>query len=142
MSRIAHMKVGPLFTPPSIEGTVTLPGLWGCVNWGGGAFWPNRHLLITKTSEVASASTVVPSSPLGYTHEGSTELISKAGLPVSGPPFGRLVAVDIAAAAIRWATTFGDWTAVRENPELAGVGLPPIGVPGPPGPISWIDIIW
>ncbi len=34
-------RMGPLFTPPSYEGTIMLPGMLGGANWGGGAFDPD-----------------------------------------------------------------------------------------------------
>jgi len=46
--RISRYRTGKLFTPPSLQGTVSMPGIFGCVNWGGGAFWPERGMLIPE----------------------------------------------------------------------------------------------
>lgn len=42
-------RLGPLYTPPSIEGTLTRPGVWGGANWGGGAFDPESGMLYLKS---------------------------------------------------------------------------------------------
>ena len=43
-------RLGPLYTPPSLEGTVVRPGVWGGANWGGGAFDPETGMLFVKTA--------------------------------------------------------------------------------------------
>ncbi|PYR31213.1 MAG: hypothetical protein DMF90_26045 [Acidobacteria bacterium] len=36
---------GPIYTPPSEQGTLFLPGVFGGANWGGGAFDPETGML-------------------------------------------------------------------------------------------------
>ncbi len=43
-------RMGPLFTPPSLEGTIMRPGIIGGANWGGGAFDPDTGVLYVKTT--------------------------------------------------------------------------------------------
>ena len=45
-------RMGPLYTPPSMEGTIVRPGVWGGANWGGGAFDPETGMLYLKTVEL------------------------------------------------------------------------------------------
>src|SRR5207249_7785192 len=50
---LEHMKkfrVGPIFTPPSLRGTLMRPSNNGGVNWGGAAFDPETGRLYVKTS--------------------------------------------------------------------------------------------
>ena len=42
-------RLGPVYTPPSMEGTLVRPGVWGGANWGGGAFDPETGMLYLKT---------------------------------------------------------------------------------------------
>ena len=42
-------RMGPLYTPPSMQGTITRPGVWGGANWGGGAFDPETGMLYLKS---------------------------------------------------------------------------------------------
>src|SRR4029077_16932128 len=51
---LAKYRIGPLFTPPSLRGTVQRPGLIGGANWGGGAFDPASGVLFVKTSNQAN----------------------------------------------------------------------------------------
>ena len=43
-------RVGPMFTPPSLRGTLMRPSNTGGANWGGAAFDPETGLLYVKTS--------------------------------------------------------------------------------------------
>ncbi len=43
-------RLGPLYTPPSKDGTIMRPGIIGGANWGGGAFDPLSGMLYVKTS--------------------------------------------------------------------------------------------
>ena len=40
VAELKKYRLGPIYTPPSLQGTVALPGVWGGANWGGGAFDP------------------------------------------------------------------------------------------------------
>jgi glucose dehydrogenase len=56
------------------------------------------------------------------------------GLPLTKPPYGELVALDLNRGVIAWRETYGDWPELRE--KLKGVSLPAkLGVAGPQGPI-------
>lgn len=154
-------RLGPLYTPPSTEGTLMRPGVIGGANWGGGAFDPETGRLYVKTtnqpsiarviradrskanpraSEVdadlvgdlsASTEFQVPGQASG--DGGSDRLVS---LPLLKPPYGHLVAIDLNAATIAWRTPFGDNPQLRSNPVLAGATLPDrLGVAAAPGVI-------
>ena len=43
-------RLGPIFTPPSLEGSLVRPGPAGTVSWGGGSFDPETRMLYVKTS--------------------------------------------------------------------------------------------
>lgn len=53
-------RLGAAFTPPSIEGTVTTPGLAGANGWGGAAFDPATSLLYVNSSEVPILLKLLP----------------------------------------------------------------------------------
>jgi glucose dehydrogenase len=50
--RIASLRHGNMYEPPSLEGTIMYPQVGGGSNWGGGAFDPQRNLLITPVSQI------------------------------------------------------------------------------------------
>ena len=124
-----------------MEGTVTAPGIWGCVNWGGGAFLPDRDLLVIKTSEIPTLAKLMKVHADGvhsdYRHAGETELTFAGGIPISNPPYGRLLAINLRSRSIEWQFNFGDWWIVRDHPRLRDLPASThVGVPGAPGPIA------
>jgi quinoprotein glucose dehydrogenase len=57
-------------------------------------------------------------------------------LPISRPPYGTMVAIDMNTGEHRWQVPFGDTPSLREHPLLQYLDLPPLlGVAGAPGPI-------
>ena len=57
-AEMKKLRLGPLFTPPSYQGTLMLPGMIGGANWGGGAFDPETGMLYVKTSNVSHIARV------------------------------------------------------------------------------------
>ena len=48
LAEFDRMRSGPLFTPPSLQGTVMYPGYAGGTTWGGMSWSPQQHLLVTN----------------------------------------------------------------------------------------------
>jgi len=142
---LAKLRLGPLYTPPSVQGTLQRPGVIGGAQWGGAAFDTRSGLLFVKTNNspavvriVASdrsasnpraaevdadfvgnlggATTFAPKMPDGTASSGR--------LPLLKPPYGELVAVRLNTGDIAWRVPFGDTPSVRRHPALAGVTLP------------------
>jgi quinoprotein glucose dehydrogenase len=146
---IAEMKkysLGPLYTPPSLQGTLMLPGILGGANWGGGAFDPETGILYVKTSKQSWVARVTKPADShnphfadidsDYTQDFGTRSQFHNGLPLVKPPYGMLNAVNLNQAAIVWQVPFGDTPAVRNHPALKGVKLPEkLGVSGVQGPL-------
>jgi quinoprotein glucose dehydrogenase len=145
---LAKYRIGPVFTPPSVRGTVQRPGLIGGANWGGGAFDPATGLLFAKTTNQAnlvrigkpdrsSANPRASEVDADFTIVGGTSAVFRDGLPLLKPPYGHLVAIDLNRGAIAWRVPFGDTPSLRSHPALEGVTLPPVlGVAGNPGVLA------
>jgi quinoprotein glucose dehydrogenase len=154
--RIAALRFDGVFTPPSVQGTLMIPGNGGGSNWGGIAVDPKRQLAIANTMNVPWVVTLVPRDELerrrreGGIDTGSQRkrgvefapqdgtpyamlrqlLLSPLGLPCNPPPWGTLAAVDLERGEIRWQVPFGT---VR---DLSPLPLPlPWGVPNVGGPL-------
>ena len=56
-------RTGPVYTPASIEGTITTPGHHGSVEWAGGAFDPSTNVLYVAVNEEPTVHTLVPMEP-------------------------------------------------------------------------------
>ncbi len=140
-------RMGPLYTPPSAEGTIVRPGVWGGANWGGGAFDPDTGLLYFKSAQSLAIFSIRKFDPAEVAPERKGEVdaeyiqrslppVFANGLPLTRPPYAHLVALDLNRGAIRWKVPFGDVPELRKHPALAGLSLPSrLGAAGPAGAI-------
>ncbi|HEV8195481.1 MAG TPA: amidohydrolase family protein [Gemmatimonadales bacterium] len=152
LAAVAGHRMGPLFTPPSLEGTVALPGVIGGSGWGGGAFDPltgifyvkanNSPALLQLAHPVRSATndaeySIAAGAALGISSSPGdrAEPEVEGTVPIIKPPYGTLTAIDLASGAQLWQVTMGDWPRIRNHPLFRGLKLPPVGVVGSPGPM-------
>lgn len=56
-------RTGPVYTPASIEGTITTPGHHGSVEWPGGAYDPKSNIVYVSVNEEPTVHTLVPIPP-------------------------------------------------------------------------------
>jgi len=124
--QIAKLRSDGIYTPPSLAGTIERPGYAGGSNWGGGAWDPQRHLLIANVMDLAFIVALIPRDKFGAEYDsgeykgwdfapqrgtpyGMRRILLKSplGAPCTAPPWGRLVAVDLARGAIAWNTPLG-----------------------------------
>jgi quinoprotein glucose dehydrogenase len=145
-AELSKYKLGPLYTPPSLQGTLMRPGVIGGANWGGGAFDPTTGMLYVKSSNTPALLRLgepdrSPANP--RRDEVDADLINRGGstsfmngLPLLKPPFGHLTAIDLNRGEIAWRVPFGDTPSLRSHPSLKGVSLPAkLGASGAPGAI-------
>lgn len=138
---IRSYRMGPIFAPPSMEGTIISPGIIGGGNWGGTAVDPETGYLYVKSSNQPALLAIGPADP--DRTEGTYDVDRSRrrlrlpnGLPIYRPPYGTLTAYDLTVGEIAWQRPIGDTPAIRQNPALDGVDLPDrLGVSGAPGPI-------
>jgi quinoprotein glucose dehydrogenase len=106
-------RLGPLFTPPSLQGTLGLPGILGGANWGGGAFDPETGMLYIKTTNSPAVFRVKKpdhSSANPRASEVDAEWSGDLGapatfhgrLPLTKPPYGHISAIDLNHGTIAW----------------------------------------
>jgi quinoprotein glucose dehydrogenase len=154
--RLATVRHGALFAPPSTTGTIQMPGWIGGAGWGSTAIDPVRQIAFIKATNLPVLARVVPSDDArGYvtdtavTDPGRALTIalpdprwwwprqaSPLSLPISAPPYGTLTAVDLSTGAHRWQIVLGDTPAIRRHPALRALDLPPLGVAGAPGGVA------
>ena len=58
LEEMQKYRIGPIYTPPSLQGTLQRPGLAGGGNWGGAAFDPETGFLFVKSSEETAINRV------------------------------------------------------------------------------------
>jgi glucose dehydrogenase len=146
-AELAKYRLGPLYTPPSLQGTVMRPGVVGGANWGGGAFDAESAMLYVKTTSNNAAILRLaapdrsPSNPRA--DEVDADYINRApnatfmdGLPLLKPPYGHLTAINLNRGEIAWRVAIGDTPSLRSHASLKEVALPAkLGAAGAPGAI-------
>ncbi|MGQ0647079.1 MAG: pyrroloquinoline quinone-dependent dehydrogenase [Gemmatimonadaceae bacterium] len=145
LAELRRFRLGPLFTPPSLQGTVTVPGSIGGAGWGGAMYDPESNTLFVKATNSPSVWRILRRPAPSDTNdmEYAADLANSSidvqigegrSIPVIKPPYGTLTAIDLATGNQRWQVPLGDSPGVRNHPALAGVTLPRyLGVAGAPG---------
>ena len=147
---MAPLRNEGIFTPPSLEGTLAVPGNIGGSNWGGVAVDEARQIAVVPVNRVAAVVQLFASE--GFDRDrlrredaarGLTDweyagmegtpyvmrrrlLIGPTGLPCTPPPFGALVAVSLETGRILWDVPLGRMPPLKEGapPAPADAGSP------------------
>ena len=61
--QVKNMRLGDIFIPPSLEGSITMPQFNGGTDWGGAAFDPGSNTLVVNTSNEAEWISMRKSNP-------------------------------------------------------------------------------
>jgi quinoprotein glucose dehydrogenase len=132
VAAVEGFRLGPLFTPQSLEGTLVRPGSLGGGNWSGAAFDPETGMLYVPSRNAHSITGLreaVPedSATLRYVQGGGRGVRMPQGLPLWRPPYSRMTAIDMNTGEHVWMVPTGNGNRIRNNPLLADLDLPPVG---------------
>jgi quinoprotein glucose dehydrogenase len=126
--QIASLRSEGIYTPPSLEGTLAIPGNGGGLNWSGMSYDPARSLLFTNTNHLPFRVKLIPRDEFNKMRETGAinrfkgefgrqtgtpyvmyrePLLTPSRVPCFAPPWGKLTAVDLKTGEIRWETPFG-----------------------------------
>lgn len=114
-----------VFTPPSLKGSLSVPGPYGGINWSGFA-WDAKHgRLIVAASNFPFTVQLVPADSFAAGHHGDFPsddwspqtgapygmsrgfVRAPSGMPCVPPPWGELVSVDLPSGKIAWRRALG-----------------------------------
>jgi quinoprotein glucose dehydrogenase len=145
---IASLRNEGIYTPPSLAGTVMIPGNGGGSNWGGIAWDPGRQLAIANAMHFPFVVALIPRdqfeavrdsgqypgaefSPQIGTPYGMRRkpLLSSWELPCVRPPWSMLSAVDMTAGEILWQVPLGGTRDLTGLPFGFEWGMPGLGGP-------------
>ncbi len=127
-------RLGPLYEPPSRQGTIQVPGWGGGANWGGSGFDPETGYLYLSSRRqyiVVGMQPVDDPDVRGYDNEHKFYRAAVDGLQIVKPPYGTLTAYDMNRGEIAWQTPHGNGP--RQHPLLKDLDLPPLGNPNAAG---------
>jgi quinoprotein glucose dehydrogenase len=127
LDRLRKIRGGPAFNPPSLSGTVVIPGYHGGANWSGASFDPTNGFLYVNSNNVPNIITLVESQsrnkpkngPYGTT--GYEKFLDHEGYPAIKPPWGVLTAINLNSGEFAWQVPLG------EHVELTARGIPRTG---------------
>ena len=142
---VANIRLGPIYTPPSLivpggnEGTMIVPGLGGGANWPSGAADPETGFLYVGSTTNPSVIGLNPNTDQAasgvdtdYTMGGRLPTVQ--GLRVLKPPYGRITAYNMNQGDIAWQIPNGDTPpAVKEIAAKLGIAIPRTGSPSQAG---------
>ena len=138
------------FTPPSLKGTLVVPGNVGGMAWGGIAHDRVNDLLIVPVNNLAAEVRLVARGSVDSERKagrlsGQFEfhpqhgtpygvvrrflLSPKTGLPCVPPPWGTLTAVKAATGEIAWQVPLGQLSWAAKIPDAARWGSIALGGP-------------
>ncbi|MBI4473115.1 MAG: pyrroloquinoline quinone-dependent dehydrogenase [Acidobacteria bacterium] len=137
--RIAsQFKLGPLYTPPIVDGTggkrgtLTLPHNQGAANWQSAAADPETGMLYVPSVTNWFANSLIEAgerSDMRYIGRPIRPEMP-LGLPLIKPPWGRITAMDMNTGDHAWMAPNGQAPQyVRDHPELKGIDLSGAGNP-------------
>ena len=124
LEQMSGLRYGGRYQPPSLEGTVVVPGFHGGATWSGASFDPESNLLYVNSNNQPNVLTLVENktgSGYPYRITGYNKLLDQEGYPGIKPPWGQLTAIDLGRGEIVWQSVLGEY------PELTARGIPPTG---------------
>jgi len=147
--RIATLRSDGIFTPPTLGGSIVLPGPGGGINWGGIAFDPANQIAVVYSMDLPMEIALIPHDKVAdvlgsgdfedfeIAHQAGTPysmrrsvITSPLGLPCTKPPWGKLSAIDMRTGRILWQQSFGSIQDVAPSivPNI-DLGMPGLGGP-------------
>ena len=131
---ISEFEYGGLYTPPSLAGTITLPGWTGGAEWTGAAFDPETSMYYIPSVTSPIVIQLVANNPTEtdfvYMRGGIRNVNGPSGLPITKPPYGRISAVNLNTGEYEW---------VRANAEGIRQQIIDMGIPDP-GPVGVVNL--
>jgi quinoprotein glucose dehydrogenase len=127
LERLAKIRRGAAYNPPSFQGTVVVPGFHGGANWSGASFDPTTGMLYVNSNNVPNILTLVEAEDDGqprygrYRHAGYIQFLDHEGYPAIKPPWGLLNAIDLNTGEFAWRVPLGEFA------ELTARGVPITG---------------
>ncbi len=150
-AEIGKLRNEGIFTPPSVRGTLAVPGNVGGMAWGGAAYDREHDLLLVPTNRLVAEVRLIPRASYEQQRSearslgGDWEFAEQRGtpfgmarrfvfspghhLPCNRPPWGVLTAVNASTGQVKWDTPIGHFFGTESIPQAAQWGSISLGGP-------------
>ena len=147
---VSKLRSDGFFTPPSLGGTLIVPGNIGGMAWGGMAHDRVNDLVVMPVNNLAAEVHLVPRADVEAERKsgrlsGDFELAPQRGtpyamarrlllgpktlLPCTPPPWGTLTAIKASTGEIQWEVPLGRFPGTDNVPDAAEWGSIALGGP-------------
>jgi quinoprotein glucose dehydrogenase len=149
--KIAALRNEGIFTPPSVRGSLAVPGNAGGSNWGSVAIDTERRVAILNATNLPFSVRLIPRADFereksegGKGLLGLREFAAQEGtpfgmvreplqgpllMPCTPPPWGTLTAVSLDSGELLWQVPLGSVPDLLRLPIQTAIGLPNLGGP-------------
>ena len=130
---VEGFRLGPLYTPQMLRGTIMRPAVGGGASWSGAAVDPETGFLYVPSINAHSVVRLTEPEPdepstLRYIRRStSAGPVMPRGLPLWKPPYTRMTAIDMNTGQHSWMIPTGRGDRIRNHPMLRDLDLPPVG---------------
>ncbi len=150
-AEIGKLRSEGIFTPPSLRGSLMVPGNIGGMAWGGAAYDRDHDLLIIPTNRLVAEVRLIPRASFeqqrseGRSIGGDWEFAAQRGtpygmarrmvlspghhLPCNRPPWGTLTAVSASTGEVKWEVPLGRLRGTEGIPQASEWGSIALGGP-------------
>ena len=126
---LAEYDYGPLYTPPTEKGVLSVPGQRGGADWAGGAADPRTGVLYVPSHKAITTVELrpveAPEAHSAFSARVDEYVTGPRGLPLVKPPYGSITAIDLNSGEHIWRTTVGKGPV--DHPALKDLDLPDMG---------------
>ena len=126
---LAEYDYGPLYTPPTEKGVLSVPGQRGGADWAGGAADPRTGVLYVPSHKAITTVELRRVEDLeahsAFSARVDEYVAGPRGLPLVKPPYGSITAIDLNSGEHIWRTTVGEGPV--NHPALKDLDLPDMG---------------
>jgi quinoprotein glucose dehydrogenase len=144
-AEISKLRAEGIFTPPSLQGSLLIPGNVGGMAWGGAAYDSIHDLLILPANHMAAEVRLIPRAEFqqlreqrGRKLDGDWEfaeqsgtpygmmrrlLRSPKGAPCTAPPWGTLMAIRASTGEKKWEVPLGRFPFPVAPPGTGSIAL-------------------
>ena len=126
---LAEYDYGPLYTPPTEKGVLSVPGQFGGADWAGGAADPRTGVLYVPSHMAITNVQLRPVRDLdsysAFSARAGQHILGPRGLPLVKPPYGSITAIDLNSGEHLWRTAVGKGPV--NHPALKDLDLPDMG---------------